>query len=219
VQSGMPRPSGKGHCLCQRATLPRGGPGAKARGQRPPRPRVHPRRALAAVGAGGDGFGGSLLRGRGKRGVFPFPTRSEAEGQTPNHQRRCHGRGHRPCHVGTVTLGEPGAQSPRPAPAPPVQTGDIAHRRARTSWTAILRWRSVLGVWGNAVRFGVRPDWRSLTPKHMGFRFGSAACRKSACPHHKREMIRTAASTHPARSVPAPPHLAEEMRLQMLNSH
>jgi hypothetical protein len=72
---------------------------------------------------------------------------------------------------------------------------------------------------GNAVRFGVRPDRGSLTPKHMGFRFGPAARRKSACTYHRREMIRTAASTHLARFVPTPPHLAKEMRLQMLNSH
>ena len=29
------------------------------------------------------------------------------------------GRGHRPCHSATLILGAPGAQSPRPAPAPP----------------------------------------------------------------------------------------------------
>jgi hypothetical protein len=50
---------------------------------------------------------------------FPFPPEEGADDLNPNRQRRCHGRGHRPCHSATLTPGQPGAQSPRPAPAPP----------------------------------------------------------------------------------------------------
>ena len=68
---------GRGHRPCHSATLTLGRPGAKAPGQRPPRPR----RALLArrvgrwpaVGAGRDGPGGSVAQGRGKRGAFPVP--------------------------------------------------------------------------------------------------------------------------------------------------
>ena len=124
------------------------------------------------------------------------------------------GKGHRLCHGATLPLGQPGAKAPSQRPA----------RRWQALAFVVLGGAGPVETWslagrGNAVRFGVRPDWRSLTPKHMGFRFGPAARRKSACTHHKREMIRIAASTHPARFVPTPPHLAKEMRLQVLNSH
>jgi hypothetical protein len=115
-----------------------------------------------------------------------------------------------------------GDQSPRPAPDPPMAGASPPPGRA-LAFVVLggpVLWKR--GLWPGGETRCVswsRPDWRSLTPKHKGFRIGSAACRKSACPHHKREMIRTAASTHPARFVPTPPHLAEEMRLRMLNSH
>jgi hypothetical protein len=91
--------------------------GAKAPGQRPPRPR----RALLARRVG---------RWPPVVPVAPVLVEaSHAGGETQcvscsrpprrKHLRRCHGRGHRPCHSATLILGPPGAQSPRPAPAPP----------------------------------------------------------------------------------------------------
>ena len=53
-----------------RGTLPPGQPGAKAPGQRPTRPKAGasrpPGRALAFVGAGGDGPGGTVAQGAGE---------------------------------------------------------------------------------------------------------------------------------------------------------
>jgi hypothetical protein len=66
---------GRGHRPCQITTLILGPPGAKAPGQRPPRPRreLFARRVgrWPAVGAGGTGPGGSVARRRGKRHAFP----------------------------------------------------------------------------------------------------------------------------------------------------
>jgi hypothetical protein len=114
-----------------------------------------PGRALASFGAGGTGLGGSVPRGRGKRSAFPVPARSGADRQTPNHQRRCHGRGHRPCHSATLTPGPPGAQSPRPAPAPPLAGASRPPGRALVGVVpgpADLRGTVPHGR-GNAVRF------------------------------------------------------------------
>jgi hypothetical protein len=51
--------------------------------------------------------------GAGKRGAFPCPPGVKAG------LRRCHGRGHRPCHIAALGSGPAGGQSPRPAPDPP----------------------------------------------------------------------------------------------------
>ncbi len=72
---------------------------------------------------------------------------------------RCNGRGHRPCHSATLTLDQPGAQSPRPAPAPPSAGASPPPGRALASVLpgpaglqgAVARGR------GNAVRFLVPP--------------------------------------------------------------
>jgi hypothetical protein len=64
---------------------------------------------------------------------FLFPPEEGADDLNPNRQRRRHGRGHRPCHIGTLTLGPPGAQSPRPAPAPPLAGASRPPGRALAS--------------------------------------------------------------------------------------
>jgi hypothetical protein len=55
----------------------------------------------------------------GKRSAFPFPAR---RGGVPDYAGMpgISGRGHRPCHSAALIPGQPGAQSPRPAPAPPM---------------------------------------------------------------------------------------------------
>ena len=88
---------GRGHRPCHSATLPLGPPGAKAPGQRPPRPR----RALACRVPGPAGLQGNVARGRGNAVRFLFPPGGAAE------LRRCHGGGHRPCHHATLTPGPP----------------------------------------------------------------------------------------------------------------
>jgi hypothetical protein len=188
---------GRGHRPCHSATLILGPPGAQSPRPAPAPPPAGasrpPGRALASVGVGGTGPGGSVPRGRGKRSAFPGPARSGGgiaslpwQGLSPLPQRpadlwpaggpkppasarpatggrfspagsgaglcysrtcrstenrragaaetqcvscsrpdrrrpfrRCHGRGHRPCHSAALIPGQPGAQSPRPAPAPP----------------------------------------------------------------------------------------------------
>jgi hypothetical protein len=80
VKAELRRGLGRGHRPCHSATLAPGQPGAKAPGQRPPRPR----RALLArrvgrwpiVVPGPADLQGTFARGRGKRGAFPFPARS-----------------------------------------------------------------------------------------------------------------------------------------------
>jgi hypothetical protein len=65
------------------------------------------------------------------------------------------GSGHRPCHSATLTRGQPGAQIPRPAPAPPRRA--LPARRVgrwplsvRVAWVLVVALR---GGGGNAVRF------------------------------------------------------------------
>jgi hypothetical protein len=117
------RCNGRGHRPCHSARLIPGQPGAQSPRPAPAPPPAGasrpPGRALASCCVGGTGLGGSVPRGRGKRMRFLFPPGAAPEDQTPNHQPRCNGRGHRPCHGATLIPGPPGAQSPRPAPAPP----------------------------------------------------------------------------------------------------
>jgi hypothetical protein len=89
--------------LSQRQADPRPAGGQKALGPRPTRLYTRHRRAPTTFGACSMGLGGSVAQGRGKRGAFRGPARTEAERQNPNHQRRCHGKGHRPCHSATLT--------------------------------------------------------------------------------------------------------------------
>jgi hypothetical protein len=64
---------------------------------------------------------------------FPFPPEEGADDLNPNRQRRCHGRGHRPCHSAPPTPSPPGAKSPRPAPAPPPAGASCPPGRALAS--------------------------------------------------------------------------------------
>jgi hypothetical protein len=109
----QPRRHGRGHCPCHSATLIPGPPGAQSPRPAPAPPSAGasrpPGRALAFVGVGGTGLGGSVPRGGGKRMRFLFPPGLGAEDQSPKHQPRCHGRGHRPCHSARLILGQPGA--------------------------------------------------------------------------------------------------------------
>ncbi len=99
------------------APCPAGG-GPKPPGQRPPRPR----RALLARRVGRWPlclpdvlvYGAPSRAGGGNAGRVSCSRSNER-----THCPGCHGRGHRPCHSTTPPLVPPGAQSPRPAPAPP----------------------------------------------------------------------------------------------------
>jgi hypothetical protein len=118
-----------------------------------------PGRVLASVGAGGTGPDGSVPHQRGKRMRFLFPPEEGADDLNPNRQRRCHGRGHRPCHSATLNPGPPGAKSPRPAPAPPPTGASRPPGRALASafpGPAGLRGTVPHGR-GNAVRFLIPP--------------------------------------------------------------
>jgi len=95
------------------AQSPRPAPGPPPAGALPP-----PGRALASVGAGGTGLGGSVACGRGKRGAFPYPARGGGVPHNewmPGHS----GRGHRPCHSATLTPCPPGAKAPGQRPPRP----------------------------------------------------------------------------------------------------
>jgi hypothetical protein len=135
---------------------PAGGPKPPASARPAPGGRFSP------AGSGADlcwcGWHGSSwqrLARAGETHAFPVPARSGTDRQTPNHQRRCQGRGHRPCHSATLTPGQLGAQSPRPAPAPPSAGASRPPGRALASVGAggtglggtVARGR------GNAVRF------------------------------------------------------------------
>jgi hypothetical protein len=128
---------GRGHRPSHSATLIPGPPGAQSPRPAPAPPMAGasrpPGRALASVGAGGTGLGGSAPRGRGNALRFLFPPGLGAEDQSPNHQPRCYGRGHRPCHSAPPIPGPPGAQSPRPAPAPPLAGASRPPGRALSS--------------------------------------------------------------------------------------
>jgi hypothetical protein len=76
------------------------------------------------------------------------------------------GRGHRPCHSATVILGPPGAQSPRPAPAPPLAGASRPPGRALAfvaPGPADLRGTVAHGR-GNACVSCSRPEGRCLSP-------------------------------------------------------
>ena len=167
------------------ATAP-GCRGPKALGPRPTRLYTRHRRALTSLGAGSTGLGGSAARGRGNRSALRGPARSGAEEHSPNHQPRCIGRGHRPCHSATLILGQPGAKAPGQRPPRPKAGACLYDFRRPCRLMALVRGAmaparmrkaraggSVSGfavrqpmrpalfqhpVRGAAVRFGVRPD-------------------------------------------------------------
>jgi hypothetical protein len=162
--AGMPGNSGRGHRPCHSATLTSRQPGAQSPRPAPAPPPAGasrpPGRALASVGAGGMGLCGSVPRGRGKRMRFPFPPEEGADDLNPNRQHRCHGRGHRPCHVATLTPGPPGAKVPGQRPPRP-RRALLARRVGR--WPLLVRVARVLVAafrtgGGNAVRFRVPPE-------------------------------------------------------------
>jgi hypothetical protein len=142
--SACARPAhpGRGHRPCHSVPLPPGQPGAQSPRPAPAPPQAGasrpPGRALASCCAWTCRSTGHRPARAGKRRAFPVPARSGADRQTPNHQPRCHGRGHRPCHSARLTPGPPGAQSPRPAPAPPPAGASRPPGRAlacRCAWT------------------------------------------------------------------------------------
>jgi hypothetical protein len=101
--------------------------------------------APAGAGAGlgcdcGAGPGGTVAQGAGEL-------------------RRSHGRGHRPCHIATLTPGQPGAKAPGQRPSRPLAGASRPPGRA-LAWVAlggmVLLWASCRGG-GNAVRFLIPP--------------------------------------------------------------
>jgi hypothetical protein len=135
-------------------------PGAKAPGQRPPRPRraLLARRAgrwpavfpdLPVCGAPSRTGGGNALR-------FLIPPGEEAE------LRRRHGRGHRPCHSAVLPLGRPGDQGPRPAPGPPL-AGTGLHCACMTGLCGTLA--PDRAGRGTAMRLLARRDRHAAVPK------------------------------------------------------
>jgi len=112
--------SGRGHRPCQSVPLPLFQPGGQSPRPAPAPPPARasppPGRALASTVPGPAGLQGTVARGRGERGSrFLIPP-----GRTFSRMSGISGRGHRPCHCATLPLVQPGAQSPRPAPAPPL---------------------------------------------------------------------------------------------------
>ena len=72
-------------------------------------------------------------RRRGNALRFRVRPETGQDGQRQHHQARCHGRGHRPCHSATLNPPLPGAQSPRPAPVPPMAGASHPPGRALAS--------------------------------------------------------------------------------------
>jgi hypothetical protein len=124
-------PQCRGHRPCHSAA-----PGSGPAGGHSPRPAPAPPSAgalrplgwtLAYAFPGPAGLQGTVPRGRGRRGscfLFPPGERKIPSPFRPHrrqHSHRLNGRGHRPCHSATLILVQLGAaQSPRPAPAPPM---------------------------------------------------------------------------------------------------
>ena len=85
-------------------------------------------------------------------------------------QRCWHGRGHRPSHSATLNLGQPGAQSPRPAPAPP--PASARPRRAlacRCAGTCRFTGNRLARAGETACVSCSRPEGRSLSPDRKDF--------------------------------------------------
>jgi len=149
---------GRCHRPWHSAKMTPGQPSAKAPGQRPPRPwrALRPRRVgrLSLSLPDPPVYRAPFRAGGGNAGRVSW---SRPEWRRQFH--RSNGRGHRPCHSATLTLDQPGAQSPRPAPAPPSAGASPPPGRALASVLpgpaglqgAVARGR------GNAVRFLVPP--------------------------------------------------------------
>jgi hypothetical protein len=167
----VPRRNGKGHRLCHAATSPLRQPGAKAPGQRPPRPR----RALLARRVGRwpvlRAVRRSLPHRRARAGetqcVSLFPPGEGAEGgpmrppgPPPQWQRPP------PLPRRNVASRQPGAKAPGQRPprpwaghfAPPGRALACVARGETVLATPSRRGR------GNAVRFLSPPEWATLVP-------------------------------------------------------
>jgi hypothetical protein len=102
---------------------------------------------------------------------------------------RCNGRGHRPCHSATLTSGQPGAQSPRPAPDPPLAGASPPPGRALACvppGPAGLQ-GTVAREGQRGLRFGVGPEPRP--PRRITKVFpsdGWSGCCFSTVPNHAR---------------------------------
>jgi hypothetical protein len=165
---------GRGHRPCHSATLIPGPPGAQSPRPAPAPPSAGasrpPGRALASVGAGGTGLGGSVPRGRGKRGAFPGPARtgggrSESEPPTP-----LQWQGPSPLpqrHADPRPAGGP--KPPASARPDPVGAG-LPLVRIAPVLVAVSRRGG-----GNAVRFP-RPQGQSLSPDWKDFRGRRSDC-------------------------------------------
>jgi len=107
-------------------------PGAKAPGQRPPRPR----RALASVLSGPTGLGGTVPSGRGKRGSrFPFPPALMTAPSPPRWQ----GPSPLPWHHAGIRTG----RGPKPpASARPAPGGRFAPAGSGAGLCPSWNWRS-----------------------------------------------------------------------------
>jgi hypothetical protein len=120
---------GRGHRPCHSARLIPGAPGAQS-----PRPAPAP----PPAGAGLLLFPDLPVCGEPSRTGGETHCVSGSRPHRRKHFHRSEGRGHRPRHSATLTLGQPGAQSPRPAPAPPPAGASRPPGRAlasRGAWT------------------------------------------------------------------------------------
>ena len=114
----------------------------------------------------------------------------------------CHGKGHRLCHSARLITHPPGAQSPRPAPAPPSAGASRPPGRALASvlpGPAGLRGTVPRGR-GNAVRFLIPPG-RAIAPSPLGWQ------RPSPLPPRKAGPCPAGGPKAP-RPAPAPPPAA-----------
>jgi hypothetical protein len=199
---------GRGHRPCHSAALIPGPPGAQSPRPAPAPPPAGasrlPGRALASVGAGGTGLGGSVPRGRGKRGAFPVPARTDAgrsesepptplqwQGPSPLPQR----------YADPLPAGGPKPPaSARPAPGGRFSpagsdAGPCWCRRHRSWWQPSARAGETRCVSGS------RPKGQSLSPDRKEFRGRRAVGLLSSVPVKPfRQSPRQVCSDRPHRT-------------------
>jgi hypothetical protein len=174
---------GGGHRPCHSAALIPGQPGAEASCQRPPRPRraLPARRAgrwpllfpdLPVCGEPSRAGGGNAVR-------FLIPP-GEAVALTMPECPVPLARGHRPCHSARLIPGQPGAQSPRPAPDPPMAGASRPPGRALA-----CRWCGRHGSW-----------------RQRSARAGETQCVSFSRPERRRKVrVRTASAVAMAGAI------------------
>jgi hypothetical protein len=159
---------GRGHRPCHSARLIPGPPAAQSPRPAPAPPPAGasrpPGRALASVGAGGTGLGGSVPRGRGKRMRFLNPPGLGAEDQSPNHPPHSDGRGHRPCHSAPLIPGPPGAKAPGQRPPRPRRALACRWCGRHGSW-----WQRSARAGETQCVSGSHPRGQSLSPDREEF--------------------------------------------------